>query len=81
VPCGTGNPCDLFGEALQCEKCVLPARFIREVPVARTGPDYAGLVFLMTIRGVPGLPVPSATHEVLCEHHIHDWQYGPGHFG
>jgi hypothetical protein len=71
----TSNPCDAAGKAIPCEQCALPARHRRTLP-AKAHRDLPGYVWLMTLHG-PDFPMPWASTEVRCEHHIKDWQYGP----
>lgn len=72
---GTGNPCDILGNAVACERCALPSRHRRPLPL-RVWRDIPGDVYLMTLHG-PDFPMPLRATEVLCEHHVKDWCYGP----
>jgi hypothetical protein len=74
---GFGNPCDADGNAVACEHCSLPARHRRALPVkAHRVAAPGSCVWLMTLHG-PDFPMPLASTEVVCEHHIKDWSYGP----
>jgi hypothetical protein len=73
---GTGNPCDVEGNAVACEQCLLPARHRRHLP-RKAWRDIPGDVYLMTLTHGPDFPMARATTEVLCQHCIKNWSYGP----
>lgn len=76
------NPCNVFGEAVPCERCEMVARHRRELPERawRHDDEHSGETWLMTVRG-PIKPRPDEQYEVVCEYHVRDWEYGVVPFG
>ena len=70
---GEGNPCMRSGAPLHCDYCGLPARHRREVPVDL----HRGWKSWLLVQGHARHGLVMSRVELVCEHHVKDWKYGP----